>query len=79
VKAADAYAVWVRRTAPTAEEKGYVVNWLAEREALGPPDDAVVDDRHNWTATAGDLEFYFRREDLPDADPAGYMFIMRIS
>jgi hypothetical protein len=79
VQATDAYAVWVRRHQPTAEQKGFVANWLAEREALGPPEDAVVDDRNNWSAVLGEREFYFRREDLLGREPAGYMFVMRIS
>lgn len=58
---------------------GFVVNWLADREALGPPDGAIVDDRHNGTAVVGEREFYFRREDLPEGEPAGYVFVMRIS
>ena len=79
VKAADAYAIWVRRHQPTAEEKGAVVNWLARLESAGPPDNATVDDRCNWTAVANDREFSFRREDLAGEDPAGYIFVMHIS
>jgi hypothetical protein len=79
VKAADAYAVWVSRHEPTAEEKGFVVHWLAEREASGPPNDAHVDSRGNWTASAGGQEFYFRVEELTGEDPVGYIFIMRIT
>jgi len=79
VDAAEAYAMFETRHRPSADEKGFVVNWLAEREALGPPDDAVVDDKGNWTAHAGSREIYFRREDLPGQDPAGYMLIMGIS
>lgn len=78
VNAFDAYTVWQIRHRPSAEEKGLVVSWLAEREALGPPDDATVDDRQNYTARAGQREFYFRRFDLPGQDPAGFMVVMEI-
>ncbi|MHB8464673.1 MAG: hypothetical protein ACYDH6_14490 [Acidimicrobiales bacterium] len=79
VESTEAYTAWAVRHRPNADEKGVVANWLAEREALGPPGDAVVDDHHNWTAKARDREFYFRREDLPGGDPAGYLFVMRIT
>jgi hypothetical protein len=78
VNAIDAYAIWEIRHRPTAEQKGFVVNWLAEREALRPPDDAMVDDKENHTARAGQREFYFRRFDLPGQEPAGYMLVMEI-
>lgn len=78
VNAVDAYAIWMIRQQPSPEEKGFVVNWLAEREALGPPEDAVVDDKQNYTAQAGERSFYFRRFDLPGQDPAGYMLVMEI-
>jgi hypothetical protein len=78
VNAIDAYQIWVIRHRPSAEEKGFVVNWFAEREALGPPDDAMVDDRRNYTAIAGQREFYFRRFDLPGENPAGFMLVMEI-
>lgn len=60
VDALDAYTIWEVRHRPSAEDKGLVVNWLAEREALGPPADATVDDRQNYTVRAGPIEFYFR-------------------
>lgn len=66
------------RHRPSAEDKGLVVNWLAEREALGPPADATVDDRQNYTVRAGPIEFYFRRFDRHGQDPAGYILIMEI-
>ena len=37
VDAAEAYAIWEARHRPTADEKAFVVNWLAERESSGPP------------------------------------------
>lgn len=44
INAVDAYTIWVIRTKPSAAEKGFVVNWLAEREVLGPPRNATEDD-----------------------------------
>jgi len=77
VESDDAYAIWAVRKRPSAEEKCFVVNWLAEREANGPPDDATVDDKQNWTARAGGFEFYFCRFDLPGHDPAGLTAVMK--
>ena len=78
VNAADAYAIWTIRHRPSPEDKGFVVNWLAQCEALGPPDDAVGDDKQNYTARVGTRSFYFRRFDLPGQDPAGYMLVLEI-
>ena len=78
VNALDAYAIWTIRARPSPEEKAFVVNWLAEREAVGPPTDATADDKSNYTVRAGQREFYFRRFDLPGQDPSGYMLIMEI-
>jgi hypothetical protein len=78
VEADDAWMIWETRHRPNAEEKGFVVNWLDERERSGPPADAVVDDKGNWTATAGGMEFYYRREDSAGPDVDGYLFVMEI-
>ena len=78
VNATDAYAIWAIRHRPSPEDRGFVVNWLARCEAIGPPDDATVDDKQNYTARAGKRSFYFRRFDLPGQEPTGYMLVMEI-
>ena len=78
VMAEEAFGMWKTRHRPDAEEKGFVANWLAQREALGPPDDAGVDDKGNHKVRVGGREFYFRRFDLPGLDPAGDMVVMNI-
>ena len=78
VNAFDAYAIWTIRQRPDPDEKAFVVNWLAQCEAGGPPEDASVDDKQNYTAHAGRCEFYYRRFDLPGRDPAGYILVMEI-
>jgi hypothetical protein len=79
VRAVDAYEAWAYRHRPNAAEKGVVVNWLAECEALGPPSDATVDDKGNWTVHVGEREMYFRRYDLPGHELAGVILVMKIS
>lgn len=78
VNALDAYAIWTIRHQPDPDEKAFVVNWLADCEAVGPPDDATVDNRKNFTARAGHRQFYYRRFDLTGKDPAGYILVMEI-
>ena len=78
VNAFDAYAIWTLRHRPDPDEKAFVANWLAECEAVGPPEDATVDDKQNFTAQAGQRKFYYRRFDLPGQDPAGYILVMKI-
>ena len=76
--AEEAFGMRETRHRPDAEEKGFVANWLAQREAFGPPDDAGVADKGNDTVRVGGREFYVRRFDLPGQDPAGYMVVMNI-
>jgi hypothetical protein len=78
VMATRAFEIWEIRHRPNADEVGVVPNWLADREAQGPPEDAVADDKGNWTHRAGGREFDFRRFDLVGQDPAGYLLIMQI-
>lgn len=53
MNALDAYAIWTIRARPSPDEKAFVVNRLPEREAHGPPAEAIADDKLSYTVRAG--------------------------
>lgn len=73
----DAYRAWVLRHRPEMDEELALVGLFDEWARVGPPEDAVLDEKENLSVRSGPVTVMFRR--FPAAgDPAGYVLVLEV-